>query len=66
MPSIYATPTSLLLGTLNPPAIHTLQYSMFTNDINDYDQEELGDLHNIVYVSELSWIIDPSCKWRRR
>lgn len=56
---ICATPDALILSTADPPAIHSVDYRLFSLDIAALEDEELAELEYTVYVSELPWIVDP-------
>lgn len=54
----------MLVATINPPAIQTLSYAVFTRGETLEDVEQSGDmdLQYIDYVSDLPWAIDSTCE----
>lgn len=53
------TPHFLVVATANPPTIQTLHYALFTDELHDLEQDDTSELEQIVYLSDMSWIVDP-------
>ena len=55
-----ATSHALLVGTANPPALHSVAWDVFGLE-DDADQEELVELHSATLLQNLTWVANPAC-----
>lgn len=53
--SFCPTPSRLILASENPPALHALDYSLFSHDLTQLEEDEVTELEHTVYVSEWPW-----------
>lgn len=47
------------MATANPPTLQTLHYALFTDELHNLEQDDTSELEQIVYLSEMSWVVDP-------
>lgn len=55
-----ATDSALVVSTAVPPALHSLDYSLFHQDIAQLEEDELSELEDVAYVSDLPWVLEAS------
>lgn len=46
------------MATANPPAIQTLHYALFTDEIHHLEQDDSSELEHIAHLPDLPWIVD--------